>query len=186
MRTYINIQRVSRLSDGDEAVPLYQKVIKLGEEAGEVSEAFMKMSVNDSDENVAEVVEECCDVINVAIDLINAGNKTKGPDETLYKIDKDDIYYQDICDSSLNVAILYLSSEAGKVSQKFLKLSKAKNVSKSAEGNVDDFMKQTFKVIQASHQVIRKINSNYFLHNDFVRDMFERKLDKWEKKQSEY
>ena len=80
MVDYINTQRIEDLSVGDNQVPINQKVIKLGEEAGELSQAFLKM---DKAKNVSAtagdavegVLEEACDVLNVTIDIINALTK---------------------------------------------------------------------------------------------------------------
>lgn len=73
---YIDEKRIDKLSGNDE-VPLYQKIIKLSEEAGECSQAFLKYdkSVNVSASakgTPLDVIEESCDCINVAMDIINS------------------------------------------------------------------------------------------------------------------
>lgn len=78
-RDYINFKRVEELSEGDRHVPLYRKIIKLQEEAGEVCQAFLaydgaenvSASAIDGVEPRINVIEEVCDVINVAMDIIN-------------------------------------------------------------------------------------------------------------------
>jgi len=82
MINYIDTQRIEKLSKVDENIPLYQKVIKLSEEAGELSQAFLKFdgSKNTSTSTkgkVEDVLEEACDCINVAADIINALTKDK-------------------------------------------------------------------------------------------------------------
>lgn len=79
MQSYIDINRIHRLSERDKDVPIYQKIIKLGEEAGEVSAAFLELdgaknvsASSSAEEKVMGVLEECCDVINVSMDIINA------------------------------------------------------------------------------------------------------------------
>jgi NTP pyrophosphatase (non-canonical NTP hydrolase) len=82
MTGYIDTERIQRLSDADKDVPLYQKVIKLSEESGELSQAFLKFdkAKNTSASaggKVEDVLEEACDVLNVTIDIINALTKNK-------------------------------------------------------------------------------------------------------------
>jgi NTP pyrophosphatase (non-canonical NTP hydrolase) len=77
MKNYIDTERIQRLSDVDKDVPIYQKVIKLSEESGELSQAFLKFdkAKNTSASaggKVEDVLEEACDVLNVTIDIINA------------------------------------------------------------------------------------------------------------------
>jgi NTP pyrophosphatase (non-canonical NTP hydrolase) len=79
MQSYIDINRIHRLSEGDKSVPMYQKIIKLGEEAGEVAAAFLEYdgaknvsASSSTEEKVMGVLEECCDTINVSMDIINA------------------------------------------------------------------------------------------------------------------
>lgn len=78
MQSYIDINRIHKLSKGDKSVPLYQKIIKLGEESGEVAQAFLEYdgakNVSKSasaEEKTLGVLEECCDVLNVTMDIIN-------------------------------------------------------------------------------------------------------------------
>ena len=81
----INEKRIKELTKVDLQVPIYQKIIKLGEESGEVAQAFLEMdgaknvssSASTEDEDmevmeVMEVIEECGDTINVALDIIFA------------------------------------------------------------------------------------------------------------------
>jgi len=76
-RDYIDEERVHYLSIADKDVPLYQKIIKLQEESGELAQAFLKYdgakntSVSASG-SAFDIIEETCDVINVAMDIMNA------------------------------------------------------------------------------------------------------------------
>jgi len=63
-------------------VPIYQKIIKLGEESGEVAQAFLELdgaknvsASASTEDKVMEVIEECGDTINVALDIIFALKK---------------------------------------------------------------------------------------------------------------
>lgn len=76
---YINIKRVHELSLKDRDVPLSHKVIKLGEESGELAQAFLSFdgSKNSSHSvnahmKTLNVLEEACDCINVTMDIINS------------------------------------------------------------------------------------------------------------------
>lgn len=75
MKDYIDFNKLQKLSDGDDS-PLYQKIIKLSEETGELAQAFLgydnsKNSSKSANGDVVDVIEETCDVINVAMDIIN-------------------------------------------------------------------------------------------------------------------
>ena len=82
MKNFIDYEKLERLSEYDKHVPLYKKIIKLQEEAGEVAQEFlawddMRMGTRTNSSKSAEgtiesVIEETCDVINVAIDILNA------------------------------------------------------------------------------------------------------------------
>ena len=77
-KDYIDYDLMERLSAVDSKVDFGYKIIKLGEEYGELSQAFLayagaknasKSSLNgDLSKNV---LEEACDVMNVAMDIIN-------------------------------------------------------------------------------------------------------------------
>ena len=79
-KDYLHIRRIHKLSKADIALnmPLYQKVMKVQEEAGEVAQAFLEY---DNANNVSasaktedkelELLSECCDVINCAMDVVN-------------------------------------------------------------------------------------------------------------------
>ena len=80
---YIDIKRVHELSLNDRDVPLAHKLIKLGEESGELAQAFLAYdnSKNKSGSvagcvnehmRILNVLEEACDTINVTMDIINA------------------------------------------------------------------------------------------------------------------
>ena len=82
MKNFIDYEKLQRLSEADKDVPLYKKVMKLQEEAGEVAQEFLawddkqngiKTNSSKSAQGTIEaVIEETCDVINVAIDILNA------------------------------------------------------------------------------------------------------------------
>lgn len=186
--SYIDIERIARLSEADKSVPLYQKIIKLGEESGEVAEAFALLDNDISTKNAKEVIEESCDVINVAVDIINAVNKI---DPKIGYVDLNDNIAHHL-DLETNAIALYqdinsLQSECGKVAQYFLRFDGAKNVSKSADTGLEYLLIQTFEVIKAANLIIEVIVDGFdSLDMDFVEEMFTRKLDKWEYKQKNY
>lgn len=77
---YIDEERVQKLSNKDSMVPLYQKIIKLSEESGELAQAFLKFdgSKNTSasaEGKVEDLLEEVVDCINVSMDIINVLTK---------------------------------------------------------------------------------------------------------------
>lgn len=72
----MDIERALKLSDRDNSVPLAIKVLKLSEEAGEVSSEFLaECGASNASKSAGgtpyDVVTECCDVINCALDIIN-------------------------------------------------------------------------------------------------------------------
>lgn len=76
MKDYINFEKLEELSELDDDVQLYQKVIKLQEEAGELAQAFLAYdgSKNASKSGIKIIegmIEEACDVTNVILDIIN-------------------------------------------------------------------------------------------------------------------
>ena len=81
MRNFIDYDKLEKLSQADKDVPFYKKIIKLQEEAGEVAQEFLawddkqngiKTNSSKSAEGTIEaVIEETCDTINVAIDILN-------------------------------------------------------------------------------------------------------------------
>ena len=179
MEKYISIEtinKIERLSKGDAEVPIYQKIIKLGEESGEIAEAFVDMEQHKID-SVKEVVEECCDVMNVAIDIMNYYD---------VELDLDEMYAIEATKSYHHLNILKLISESGKVSQYFLRLDGAKNVSKSADSGVESLTNQVIKVVYCAHTVIVNMVDNYKLEAEFPKEIFAKKLNKWEAKQNAY
>ncbi len=82
MKNFIDYEKLQRLSEADKDVPIYKKIIKLQEEAGEVAQEFLawddkitgvKTNSSKSAEGTIEaVIEEICDATNVCIDLLNA------------------------------------------------------------------------------------------------------------------
>ena len=77
MKKVINEKRIRQLTKSDINVPIYQKIIKLGEESGKVAQAFLELdgakNVSASAEDkIMEVIEECGDTIKAALDIIFA------------------------------------------------------------------------------------------------------------------
>lgn len=93
MKNFIDYEKLQKLSEADKNVPLYKKVMKLQEEAGEVAQEFLawddkqngtKTNSSKSAQGTIEaVIEEVCDVINVSIDTLNA-IEMKYPDKSEY------------------------------------------------------------------------------------------------------
>ena len=77
----LNLELFKQLSANDVHVPLYKKIIKLQEEAGEVAQEFLayddkKNGIRTNSSKSAKgtlesIIEETCDTINVAIDILN-------------------------------------------------------------------------------------------------------------------
>ena len=185
MKNYINIERITKLSKVDAKVPLYQKIIKLSEEAGEISDALDIMA-NEID--IINVVEEACDTINVAVDIINVLNSSNEFGENLYHINMtNDILFNNVKAFSIFQLVNRISSEVGKSSQAFLRFDGAKNVSKSAVEGKEALLKQINNVIIWCDIVIRQIEKEYVgVTPDFIVKLFNSKLDKWESKQNKY
>lgn len=77
MINYIDEKRVHQLSVADGAINMSDKIIKLSEEAGECSAAYLKYKKSKNVSASAkgkpiDVIEEAGDTINVAMDIINA------------------------------------------------------------------------------------------------------------------
>jgi len=82
MKNFIDYDKLERLSEADKNVQLYKKIIKLQEECGEVAQEFLSYddklngiktnSSKSAQGTIESVIEETCDVINVAIDVLNA------------------------------------------------------------------------------------------------------------------
>lgn len=78
----LDLELLHKLSVLDKNVPLYKKIIKLQEEVGELSQEFLayddkQIGIRTNSSKSAKgtletVIEETCDVINVAIDILNA------------------------------------------------------------------------------------------------------------------
>lgn len=180
MKAYIDYERIAYLSKGDDTVPMYQKIIKLSEEAGEISDAVDNFDIND-------IVEELCDTLNVAIDIVNAVEWTNGFGEDTYQIDKSIIEVPSTYELNEIEFVNRINSEVGKCSQSFLRLDGAKNVSASAAGEALILLKQVNDVIRWCDTTIQLIEKHYdSISEDFVVEMFSKKLDKWESKQIKY
>ena len=75
-QNYIDIERLHDLSVVDNGVSLQNKIIKLFEEGGELSQEVLSFigspNASKSAEGTKEsVLEEACDVINVIMDIVN-------------------------------------------------------------------------------------------------------------------
>jgi len=79
-KDYLHLKRVHELSKGDMKldIPLYQKIMKLQEESGEVAQAFLEYDEGknvsasvSSDEAELQLLAELYDTMNCAMDAIN-------------------------------------------------------------------------------------------------------------------
>lgn len=76
-KQFIDFEKLEMLSFGDRNVSIDDKAHKLGEEVGEFYQALLKykgaknVSASASGSEKEHLMEELCDVLNVAIDLIN-------------------------------------------------------------------------------------------------------------------
>ena len=82
MKDYIDEDRIERLGTLTD-VSLHHRLIKLGEEFGELSQAYLGYDncgnasktisiITDKEQLVLKLLEECCDVINCSCDLLNS------------------------------------------------------------------------------------------------------------------
>lgn len=92
-KNYVNYDRIEKLSNMDNTVNFSSKVLKLSEEAGEVAQATLKYIGSKNVSKSADVkdpkmlvLEELCDTINVAVDIINALDVTE--DEVIQMFEK--------------------------------------------------------------------------------------------------
>lgn len=93
MKNFIDYEKLQKLSEADKNVPLYKKVMKLQEEAGEVAQEFLawddrqngtKTNSSKSAQGTIEaVIEEVCDATNICIDILNF-IEMKYPDKSEY------------------------------------------------------------------------------------------------------
>ena len=77
----MDFELLSKLSEFDKDVKLYAKIMKLQEEAGEVAQEFLAYddklngirtnSSKSAEGTLESILEETCDTINVAIDILN-------------------------------------------------------------------------------------------------------------------
>jgi len=76
-RNFINYEEVERIGVYNKSLPMANRVIKLSEETGELSQACLRFINSKNVSKSAgmnareEMLEEACDVVNVAIDIIN-------------------------------------------------------------------------------------------------------------------
>lgn len=71
----MDFELLSKLSELDKDVKLYAKIMKLQEEAGEVSQEFLKFENHNNASksatgDIKTLIEETCDVINVSVDIL--------------------------------------------------------------------------------------------------------------------
>jgi len=95
---WIDVERIKTLSHNDRDIPLENKIIKLQEETGELAQAFLKYngsrnvskSASGSVLDATDVLEEVCDVINVAVDIANNLNVSETDKRRMFnsKLDK--------------------------------------------------------------------------------------------------
>lgn len=181
---YINFEKINSLSKADNSVAMYQKIIKLSEEAGEISDA---LDTWNKPLDIKEVVEETCDTINVAVDIINALNANNEIGEDTYQIDMDTSGMFAKETYSLREFVNRINSEVGKCSQNFLRFDGSKNVSKSGVDGKHALSIQVNNVIKWCDITIKAIEANYVdITEDFIVEMFNKKLDKWQAKTEKY
>jgi len=185
---YINLERISILSEADKSVALYQKIIKLSEEAGEISDAN---DITESPTDIKEIVEETCDTINVAVDIINTINRIESEDRKLgvgdWSIVMNIFDDKDVSSWSIDIIINKINSEVGKCSQSFLRVDGAKNVSKTAGMGYGNIVHSVNTVLNLCDTLIKHIiKSDNEITEDFVVKMFNKKLDKWQTKTEKY
>lgn len=77
MINYIDDKWIENLSNNDINIPLNHKIIKLQEEVGELSQAFLAYDnctnkSKSSTGTIFDLIEELCDVINVSMDIMNS------------------------------------------------------------------------------------------------------------------
>lgn len=82
----------------------------------------------------------------------------------------------------LSYKIIKLQEEAGEIAAEFLKLSGAKNASKSAKGTKESFIEECFDLLNVISDII---NTSIETEEDkeFAKYISKKKLDKWESKQ---
>lgn len=93
---FIDFDRLEVLSFNDKSVSIDDKAHKLGEEHGEFLQALLKfkgaknVSASANDATKEHLLEELCDVLNVAIDLINSLDYSDEEVEAMFnkKLDK--------------------------------------------------------------------------------------------------
>ena len=77
-KDYIDFNKLGNLSEIDNGVEMSSKVIKLSEEVGELSQAFLKyigsknVSASAGENTKENMLEETLDSIIVAMDIVNA------------------------------------------------------------------------------------------------------------------
>lgn len=76
-KNFIDFEKIEYLTNKDKDIPNEFKILKLQEEVGELSAAFLKYrkisnSSASSNGSKEHILEELCDVLNITIDLINA------------------------------------------------------------------------------------------------------------------
>lgn len=78
VKNFINFKRLEKLSKGsiDSNISLTEKMVKLFEEGGELSQAVLKYvgsptSSASGGETKEHVLEECMDSLNIILDIIN-------------------------------------------------------------------------------------------------------------------
>jgi len=73
---FIDYDKLEKISALDKDVDVRDKIMKLYEEGGELSQAVLgyigsKTTSKSAGDTKEDVLEEACDVINIAIDIIN-------------------------------------------------------------------------------------------------------------------
>lgn len=76
-KNFIDFEKIEKLTEQDKDISNEFRIIKLQEEVGELSAAFLKYkkisnSSASSNGSREHLLEELCDVLNVTLDLVNA------------------------------------------------------------------------------------------------------------------
>ena len=161
----LNVDRILSLDKNDYSIPLSEKIIKLGEEIGEMSTAKAYLTIN-------EYVEETYDAFNIAIAVYNT---VKGSSINLNilkgSIDKSE------ADNKLEIAIPIFY---GKICASLLLKVNSNNKSRTSKNT--DIESYSFELI-----LLLASQLKYIMRDDVkFEEMVESKLNKWEEKQNEY
>lgn len=161
----LDIDRIIKLDNNERNIPLIEKLVKLGEEIGEMSVAKLYLTNK-------EYVEETYDAFNIAIAVYNTIKENKIDinilSSIINKVEPDNklenaipIYYGKMCASLL---------------------FRMNSYSKSRTTNNTDLQSYSFELITLLASQLKYIYRDDLDFEDLVKN----KLDKWEIKQENY